>query len=29
MSKGPSNIFLDWLTARPDHARMAVAVDGD
>lgn len=29
MSKGPSDIFFEWLAARPDHARMAVAVDGD
>ena len=29
MTKGPSDIFFDWLSARADHARMAVAVDGD
>ncbi len=29
MSKGPSDIFFDWLASRPDHARMAVAIDGD
>ena len=29
MSKGFVNIILGWLTARPDHARMAVTIDGN
>ncbi len=29
MTKSPSDIFFEWLAARADHARMAVAVDGD
>jgi len=29
MTKNPSDVFFDWLAARPDHARVAVAVDGD
>jgi len=29
MTKSPSDVFFDWLAARPDHARVAVAVDGD
>ncbi|MGO9110133.1 MAG: hypothetical protein ACLP9L_12945 [Thermoguttaceae bacterium] len=29
MSKGPSDIFFDLLAARPDRARMAIAIDGD
>ena len=29
MSKGPTDIFFEWLATRPDRARMAVAIDGD
>src|SRR5580698_3325579 len=29
MAQTPVDIFLKWLSDRPDHARVAVAIDGD